>query len=634
MKFGLKIVRLVSLLWVVMTLTWPLAAAWGQSSPEPAGVSESAAPDQSQSSPEGFSQLAAAEPVAVSSQAETEPDLVFSSGTNPPQTSSQLPSGQAASSAAESSGQPPELLNVADQIDQSASSDSSSGGLVLTESAAKSLASSKVADRDEAITSLNADPSDAATAVLKSLLEGRLMVDRQALKFYSLTPEGLIDFSTMTLSEVDPSSLKKVGINNRQREGLVASINNRTLLNPNPVIRRQASAGLIGSADVDSQVIESLLTSETDQRVRLNYQKILALNALRDPGSPAEKVLAALELFRQHLTREAAEYIGARAASDDPAVASAALETLRVMDNKFQHIALFETVFFGLSLGSVLVLIGIGLAITFGVMGVINMAHGEMVMLGAYCVWGLQTLMPGRPGAALILAIPVSFVATGLIGGLIERTVIRYLYDRPLETLLATYGLSLIIQQAVKILISSNNRSVETPAFMSGMLFLTDQLSVTFSRLYIVGFCFFVFVLILLITQKTRLGLEIRAVTQNRDVAQAMGVNSSRVDTMTFILGSGVAGMAGVALSQLTNVGPNLGQSYIVDSFMVVVFGGVGNLWGTFLGGLLIGMANKFLEPLNGAIMAKILIMVGIILFIQRHPSGLFPQKDRGASLK
>jgi urea transport system permease protein len=261
------------------------------------------------------------------------------------------------------------------------------------------------------------------------------------------------------------------------------------------------------------------------------------------------------------------------------------------------------------------------------------MAHGEMVMLGAYTVWALQSLMPGQAGLALILAVPVSFVVTGLVGALLELSIIRYLYSRPLETLLATYGVSLIIQQAVKIFISSNNRSVETPQFMSGLMQLSDHLTVTYSRLYIIGFCLVVFVMINLIMHRTRLGLEVRAVTQNRAMAQAMGVNSRRVDTFTFVLGSGVAGMAGVALSQLTNVGPNLGQSYIVDSFMVVVFGGVGNLWGTFLGGLIIGMANKFIEPINGAIMAKILIMVGIILFIQRHPSGLFPQKGRAGSM-
>jgi urea transport system permease protein len=339
-----------------------------------------------------------------------------------------------------------------------------------------------------------------------------------------------------------------------------------------------------------------------------------------------------LAYLAENLTPEAREDIRSLAGSADPDLARAATAAMARQDAQLEHVAFFETVFFGLSLGSVLVLIGIGLAITFGVMGVINMAHGEMVMLGAYTVWGLQSLLPGQAGLALVLSVPASFVVTGLVGALLELSIIRHLYSRPLETLLATYGVSLVLQQAVKIFISSNNRSVETPAFMSGLLRLSDNLTVTYSRLYIIGFCLAVFLMINLVTRKTRLGLQVRAVTQNRAMAQAMGVNSRRVDTLTFVLGSGVAGMAGVALSQLTNVGPNLGQSYIVDSFMVVVFGGVGNLWGTFLGGLIIGMANKFIEPINGAIMAKILIMVGIILFIQRHPSGLFPQKGRAAA--
>jgi urea transport system permease protein len=398
-------------------------------------------------------------------------------------------------------------------------------------------------------------------------------------------------------------------------------------------VRRKAAGALVSSKNVDPALISGLLERESDPEVIRSYRKILAINTLQSEGAPEAEILDALKYLGENLTPEAREYIRGQTRSDNPEIAKAAEAAISRQDSQMEHIAFFETIFFGLSLGSVLVLIGIGLAITFGVMGVINMAHGEMVMLGAYTVWGLQTLLPGQPGLALILAIPVSFLVTGLVGAILELSIIRYLYSRPLETLLATYGVSLILQQAVKIFISSNNRSVETPAFMSGLLYLSDHLTVTYSRLYIIAFCLVVFIMINLITHRTRLGLEVRAVTQNRAMAQAMGVNSRRVDTFTFVLGSGVAGMAGVALSQLTNVGPNLGQSYIVDSFMVVVFGGVGNLWGTFLGGLIIGMANKFIEPINGAIMAKILIMVGIILFIQRHPSGLFPQKGRAAAL-
>jgi len=285
--------------------------------------------------------------------------------------------------------------------------------------------------------------------------------------------------------------------------------------------------------------------------------------------------------------------------------------------------------FFGISAGTVLVLAAIGLAITFGVMGVINMAHGELIMLGAYTTYLIQLVMPSMPGLSLALAIPGAFVVSGLVGIAIERGVIRFLYGRPLETLLATFGISLILQQLVRTLISPQNVPVANPEFMSGLLEINSVFSLTYNRLYIIAFCLLVFAVLFFVLKKTRLGLQVRAVSQNRAMARAMGVRSSRVDALTFGLGAGIAGVAGVALSQLTNVGPNLGQAYIVDSFMVVVFGGVGNLWGTLISGLGLGIANKFMEPWAGAVMAKILVLVFVILFIQKKPRGLFPQKGR-----
>ena len=290
--------------------------------------------------------------------------------------------------------------------------------------------------------------------------------------------------------------------------------------------------------------------------------------------------------------------------------------------------------FFGLSLGSVLVLIAIGLAITFGVMGVINMAHGELMMLGAYTTYAVQTAMPGHIGISILVAIPAAFIVAGLTGVLMERTIIRFLYGRPLETLLATFGVSLILQQSVRSIFSALNRSVVTPDWMSGSLQLNDALAITYNRLYIVIFTLIVFALILVVLKRTRIGLDIRAVSQNRAMAKAMGIRTEWVDAMTFGLGSGIAGVAGVALSQLTNVGPNLGQSYIIDSFMVVVFGGVGNLWGSLIGGMSMGIVNKLLEPYAGAVLAKIFVLVALILFIQTRPRGLFPQAGRAAEDK
>ena len=278
-----------------------------------------------------------------------------------------------------------------------------------------------------------------------------------------------------------------------------------------------------------------------------------------------------------------------------------------------------------------LLLAAVGLAITFGVMGVINMAHGEMLMLGAYSTFVVQQVMPDSIEYSLFVAIPTAFIITGLVGIGIERGVIRFLYGRPLETLLATFGLSLILQQAVRSVFSPLNRSVITPEWLSGSYEFNPALSLTYNRMYIVLFSLFVLVGLLLLLKKTSFGLQMRAVTQNRNMAKAMGIRTGWVDSLTFGLGSGIAGIGGVALSQLTNVGPNLGQAYIVDSFMVVVFGGVGNLWGTFFGAMSLGVANKFLEPFSGAVIAKILVLVFIILFIQKYPRGMFALKGRVA---
>ncbi|TPW16433.1 MAG: branched-chain amino acid transport system permease protein [Halothiobacillaceae bacterium] len=315
----------------------------------------------------------------------------------------------------------------------------------------------------------------------------------------------------------------------------------------------------------------------------------------------------------------------------DERVRLAAESALKRIETKLSYYSFIENLFFGLSLGSVLLLAAIGLAITFGVMGVINMAHGELMMIGAYTTYVVQLLMPHQIDISIFVAIPAAFLVAALFGIAIERGVIRYLYGRPLETLLATFGISLVLQQLVRTVFSPLNRSVETPSWMSGALEINSALALTYNRLYIIGFSLLVFVALLLLLKKTVFGLQMRAVMQNRTMAKAMGVRSGWIDSLTFGLGSGIAGVAGVALSQLTNVGPNLGQAYIIDSFMVVVFGGVGNLWGTLVGAFSLGVINKFLEPWAGAVLAKILVLVFIILFIQKRPRGLFPQKGRAA---
>jgi urea transport system permease protein len=435
-----------------------------------------------------------------------------------------------------------------------------------------------------------------------------------------------------------PAELTKIGTNNRLRRFLRTALARYALANPDQSIRLSAVTEMLRSLDDASvELLRQREAEETDAAVKYQIETGLALAAL--DGSDRDARLAAIETLGGRLGADVRNRLAAlveRApdgsfAEPDADVRRAATEALAGIDTSRSLYAAVETMFFGLSLGSVLVLVAIGLAITFGVMGVINMAHGELMMLGAYTTYVVQGLMPGAISWSIAVAIPAAFLVAALAGMLLERTVIRFLYGRPLETLLATFGVSLLLQQFVRSVFSANNRAVATPSWMSGTWQINEALSLTFNRLYIVAFTIIVFGLVMLVLRRTRLGLEIRAVSQNRAMARAVGIRSDRVDVLTFGLGSGIAGVAGVALSQLTNVGPNLGQSYIIDSFMVVVFGGVGNLWGTLIGGMSLGITNKLLEPYAGAVLGKILVLVALILFIQRRPRGLFPQTGRAA---
>ncbi|MDR3363132.1 MAG: urea ABC transporter permease subunit UrtB [Desulfovibrio sp.] len=510
--------------------------------------------------------------------------------------------------------------------------------IVLSPEIVESLRSARVMDRAAAIESLGNDPSDQAFTLLKALQEGALYVSRDSNELLVLdenAKSGEFVISGETIPVTDKDGLRKVGTSNSQRERISSLLSARMLRHPDANLRRRAVAGLLSDAGRvgarDKPLLLALLQKETDEDIGQNLALALALLAACDAAAAPDELIGAAALLRDNALPGAAQALEKLKSSEHAGVAAAASEALEHKKIVAEWAAMLETLFFGLSLGSVLILTSIGLAVTFGVMGVINMAHGELIMLGSYTVWGLQQVFPGQPGLALVLSIPAAFIVSGGMGMVLERLVIRHLYGRPLETLLATFGISLILQQMVRTLISPMNRAVESPDFMSGMWRLTSSISLTCNRVYILCFCLAVFALIYAVMHKTRLGLEVRAVTQNRAIARAMGVNSARVDAMTFALGSGVAGMAGVALSQLTNVGPNLGQSYIVDSFMVVVFGGVGNLWGTLSGGLILGLANKFLEPFSGTMLAKIILLAGLILFMQARPRGLFPERGRAA---
>ncbi len=436
--------------------------------------------------------------------------------------------------------------------------------------------------------------------------------------------------SGAALGPVTKRDLERITTNNQMRSLIEDRLASLGLSSADPQQRRAAVESFLRNPDpAGAERLKARLAVETDSKIKELLTLSLALVDLSSPDA-AVRTKAAEALGGQLQPEIRGQLAKAAAEDPDPATREAAQRAVSRTEFRLQLLGGAETLFFGLSLGSVLILAAIGLAVTFGVMGVINMAHGELMMIGAYTTWLTQQWLPVN--WSLPVAIPLAFLVSGLIGIAIERGIIRFLYGRPLETLLATFGVSLILQQAVRSIFSPLNRSVATPDWMSGTLAF-GPLELTLNRLVIVGFCIAVFALLWLALQRTRLGLEVRAVAQNRAMARAMGVRSARVDALTFGLGSGIAGVAGVALSQLTNVGPNLGQSYIVDSFMVVVFGGVGNLWGTLVAGLSLGVANKLLEPWSGAVLAKIVVLIFLILFIQKRPRGLFPQRGRAAEV-
>jgi urea transport system permease protein len=499
------------------------------------------------------------------------------------------------------------------------------------------------ATKGEIATRLGSEGSPAAQRALAALLGGELYFrnsDRSLVSVgeNSKPPEAIDIKSDKSLGALATTELTRVGVNNQLRKIARGALAGLQLASADAAVRLTAVQELMSTIDADgAALLRPRLALEKDEKVRAQITDALALLDLVD--ADASRRLAAVTELKGNLHPEVYNRLlpmvtpaaDGSFSEPDAAVRSAAGESLATIKRWRTFNSVVETMFFGLSLGSVLMLAGIGLAITFGVMGVINMAHGELMMIGAYSVYVVQQLMPNHMGSSILVAIPVAFVAAGLVGVAIERGIVRFLHGRPLETLLATFGVSLILQQLVRDIFSPNNRPVEMPLWMAGSVQFNEVLSFTYSRIYIILFAALVFVLLMLVLKRTSLGLHVRAVSQNRSMASAMGIRTEWVDAMTFGLGSGIAGVAGVALSQLTNVGPNLGQSYIVDSFMVVVFGGVGSLWGTQISGLSLGVASKVLEPAAGAVLAKILVLVALIIFIQRRPRGLFPQRGRAA---
>jgi urea transport system permease protein len=500
--------------------------------------------------------------------------------------------------------------------------------------ALKSFASDDFGERIAAVEKLSALGDPRAVAVLRALNDGALVVRK---------PDGRVLIARDGVA-TDPSTQQKVGagesgdeavrVNNRLRGVIRGALGRLMLFSPDVDERLAAAIGVYKTRAIDNlPLLQKAVETEKDPRVLAQLRLSLGATQVLSPDK-ADRLAGISSLAQSNDTEARAMLLQLSNAQDvDPELRDAAAKAIAGLESKLATLRLVQTIFQGLSLGSVLLLAAMGLAITFGVMGVINMAHGEMVMVGAYTTFVIQqmlkTMLPGAMDYSVLVAIPAAFLVAGALGVALERGLIRFLYGRPLETLLMTWGLSMILQQAVRSIFGPTNRDVLQPSWMTGAIDLGGGITITQNRIWIILFGLTVLGAIVLITRYSAFGLQMRAVTQNRRMASAMGIRTGRIDALTFGLGSGIAGMAGVALSQIDNVSPNLGQGYIVDSFMVVVFGGVGNLWGTLLGSALLGVINKFLEPYAGAVLGKILVLVGIILFIQRRPRGLFALKGR-----
>lgn len=493
------------------------------------------------------------------------------------------------------------------------------------------------------IEEMAADGDPRVAPILKAMLDGDLYVRDSDEQVVIATKRGKvythIDIvSGAEIGESRSGELSKIKINNRLRGALRDGLATLNLFSPDLSARIAAVEQIMDARDPAMlPLLLRAIDREDDESLLARMQLAEATMALA-AGETSDQHLAAIAVLAGETTPQIRAVLsqfvaGAEAEGYQPEVVEAARNALSSVERRLSTWQTVGDVYRGISLGSVLLLAAVGLAITFGVMGVINMAHGEMIMIGAYTTFMVQqALVPFlSSGSAwsLVIAVPVAFLVAGAVGIVIERCVIRFLYGRPLETLLATWGISLALQQAIRSIFGATNQQVTAPDFMSGAIEFSTGLVLTYNRLWIILFSVIVAAGIAAVLRYTAFGLQMRAVTQNRRMAGSVGIRSGYVDALTFGLGSGIAGIAGVALSQISNVSPNLGQTYIIDSFMVVVFGGVGNLWGTVLGAFSLGIVNKFLEPVAGAVLAKIFVLIALILFIQKRPKGLFALKGR-----
>ena len=504
----------------------------------------------------------------------------------------------------------------------------------LDSAVVKQLAAEDSDAKIAAIRQLSASGDRDAVKLLKALGEDALFATPEGRVF--LMPEDkAFDAATGEAITPVPEQYESIPINNRIRAELSNVVAGSRLLNPDRTVRLAAAKELQTNTGIGLvPTLQRALSMETDAEIKGLLKFALAQANLASPDAALR--LAAVKALADDArpsTKGLLLPLADPANETDPRVRDAAKTAVRTIES---HLALGQSlgqIFTGLSLGSILLLAALGLAITYGVMGVINMAHGELLMVGAYATYFMQgrfhAWLPAYADWYVVAAIPVAFLASGLVGVVLERSVIRWLYGRPLETLLATWGLSLILIQSARVLFGAQNVEVGNPTWMSGGVEVIAGLVLPWNRIVIIGFTLFVLALVWVLMQKTRLGMFVRAVTQNRAMAGCVGVPTTRIDTLAFGLGAGIAGLGGLALSQIANVGPDMGQGYIVDSFMVVVLGGVGQLAGAVWAALGLGVVTKFLEGWAGAVIAKIVVLAILIVFIQKRPQGLFALKGR-----
>jgi urea transport system permease protein len=500
----------------------------------------------------------------------------------------------------------------------------------LTPEAAKAMATGEGEARIEALHRATTDADEKTEEFIQAMSDDAVKL--VAGKPVIVKGDGAIDPVTGASLPL-PDTVEDVLNNNRMRGEIEAALASLKLMSRDEIVRRDAVKALQGEVDEGRlALIERAFAQETvfDIRESLGLLRAAAFLSSQDTGKRLDAVHALAQSSQAATKTLLLERL---AGESDPAVKSALHLALRQVESRLAWGDRIGAIFSGISLGSILLLVALGLSITYGLMGVINMAHGELMMIGAYATYVVQGFfqryLPGWFDWYLPVALPVAFLASALVGVALERVVIRHLYGRPLETLLATWGISLMLMQLVRTLFGAQNVGVENPSWMSGGVQLMGNLSLPYNRLVIVAFALAVLATVWFLIERTRLGLFVRGVTQNRPIAACMGVNTARIDTLAFALGSGIAGLAGCALSQIGNVGPDLGQSYIVDAFMVVVLGGVGQLAGTVYAALGLGILNKLLEGWTGAVLAKIAVLVFIIVFIQKRPQGIFAMKGR-----